>query len=136
MAKFVFKDASVVANSVDLSNRVESVEISMSNADVETTAMGATGTQRLAGLADDSFKLNFRQDFGAGNVDATLSPLRGAAPFTVVVKPTAAAVSATNPTFTGSCILTDYNPLSGSVGDVADASVTLPVDGIIVRATS
>lgn len=136
MAKFVLKDASVVVNGVDLSNRVAEVEVNINADEVETTAMGATGKARLAGLRDDSFTLKFRQDFAAANVDATMFPLVGAAPFTVVVKPTSAAVSATNPSYTGSCILTEYQPIAGEVGSVADASVTLPVDGAITRATS
>lgn len=136
MAKYVLKDADVVINGVNLSNRVDEVVVNMSREDVETTAMGASGKQRLAGLGDDSFEVTFLQDHAAANVDATLFPLLGAAPFTVVVKPTSAAVSATNPTFTGSCILTEYTPIQGSVGSRSEATVTLPVDGTITRATA
>lgn len=137
MAKVgAFKDASVVINGVDLSNRVVTAEVDMSVAEVPTTAMGASGQGRAPGLRDDSFTFVFRQDFAAANVDATMFPLLGAAAFTVVVKETSAAVSVGNPSYTGSCILTEYQPIAGSVGDIADASVTLPVDGIITRATA
>lgn len=136
MAKYVLKDADVVINGVNLSNRVSEVTVNMSREDVETTAMGANGKQRLAGLGDDSFEVAFLQDHAAGTVDATLFPLLGAAPFTIVVKPTAAAVGATNPSFTGSCILTEYTALQGAVGSRSEASVSFPVDGVIARATS
>ena len=136
MAKYVFKDADVVINGVNLSNRISQVAVNMTREDVPTTAMGASGVQRLAGIGDDSFEITFLQDHAAANVDATMFPLLGAAPFTVVVKPTSAAVGATNPTFTGSCILTDYTALQGEVGSRAEATVTLPVDGIIARATA
>lgn len=136
MAKYVLDNADVVINGVNLSNRVSEVVINTSNEDVPTTAMGAAGVQRLAGLADDSFEITFLQDHAAASVDATLWPLRGAAPFTIVVKPESGAVSATNPSFTGSCILTEYTPIQGEVGSRAEATVTFPVDGIIARATA
>lgn len=136
MGKFVLKDASVTINSVDVSDHVSSVEISSAAEDVDITAMGASGRERAAGLLDESFTFNFLQDMAAADVDATLSPLLGAAAFPVVVKPTSGAVSSTNPTFTGSCILTEYQRLSGEVGAAATASVTLPVSGVITRATA
>lgn len=137
MAKFVLRDASVVVNAVDLSDHVASVEINMSAEDVATTAMGATGVTRLPGLRDESFTITWRQDFAAAEVDATLFPLySGGTSHTVVVKPTSAAVGATNPTFTGTCYLLEYAPLSGEVGSVADSDTTFVVDGVITRATS
>ena len=137
MGKFVLKDASVVVNSVDLSDHVASVEIATKADDVAVTAMGATGVNRLPGLRDESFKVKWRQDFAAAKVDATLWPLySGSTSHTVVVKPTSAAVSATNPTFTGTCYLLDYTPLSGDVGSVADSDTTFTVDGVITRAVA
>jgi len=137
VAKFVLKDASVVVNSVDLSDHVASVEISMGAEDVATTAMGATGVTRLPGLRDESITVTWRSDFAAAKVDATLAPLyTGGTPHTVVVKPTSAAVSATNPTYTGTCYLLEFAPIAGGVGDVADVETTFVVDGVITRATA
>lgn len=136
MAKHMLYDASIVINGVDLSDHVRSVTVNQTREDLDVTAMGATGHQRIAGLGDDSFDVEFWADFAASKVDATLAPLVGAAAFTVVVKPTSAAVSATNPSFTGSCILTEYTPIAGSVGDAHAVSVSLPVSGVISRATS
>lgn len=136
MATFVLTDPDVNINGVDLSNRVRSVTVKVTASDEDFTAGGATGKARKAGLRDDSFTVEFNQDFAAGNVDATLFPLVGAAPFTVIVKPTTAAVSATNPSFTGSCILTDYAPIDDAIGAPATTNITLPVDGTIARATS
>lgn len=136
MAKFVLKDASVVVNGVDLSDHVIDVTVNQTVAIADGTAMGASGKGKMAGLGDDKFTVKFLSDFAAAKVDATLAPLVRAAAFTVVVKPTSAAVSATNPTYTGSCILSDYTPIGGSVGDRAEAPVTFEVDGIIARATA
>ena len=137
MAKYVFTDASVVVNSVDLSDHVRSVEVNMSREDVETTTMGATGVGRLPGLRDESFVITWSQDFAASKVDATLAPLyTGGTSHSVVVKATSAAVSATNPTFTGTCYLLEYQPVAGDVGSLSEVSSTHVVDGVITRATS
>ena len=136
MAIFVLKNASVLINSVDLSNRVKKVTVNIKAADEDNTAMGAAGKGRIAGLRDDSISVEFNQDFAAANVDATLFPLVGAAAFPVIVKPVAGAASATNPRYYGNCLLTDYNPIDGAVGNAATTSVSLPVDGYLQRSAS
>ncbi len=134
MAIHMLSNASVVVNGVDLSDHVASVTINQNTSELNPTAMGATGIARLAGLGDDSFEVEFWADFASAKVDATLSALVGAAVFTVVVKAVNTTVSATNPKFTGSCILTSYTPIAGAVGDAHKVTVSLPVSGRIVRA--
>lgn len=137
MATFVLTDCSVVVNSVDLSDHCVQVEVSMSREDVTDTAMGAQGVSRLPGLRDESFTVTWRSDFAAAKVDATLAPLYTAGTLhTVVVKPTSAPVSATNPSYSGSCYLLEFTPISGSVGDIADVETTHLVDGVITRAVA
>lgn len=136
MAVFCFKDASVVINTVDLSDHVKSVTMNVPADILDNTAMGATFKSRIAGLKDWSIDVDFHQDFAAAKVDATLFPLIGAAAFTVTVKPTSAAVSATNPSYSGSMVLESYPPLAGSVGDLASASITLQGAGVCTRAVA
>lgn len=139
MAKVILKDASVTINGVDLSDHVDSVEISEKWDNKDVTSMGATMKQYLLGLGDGSIKVDFFQDFAAASVDATLSALAGSnTTFTVVCKPTSAAVSATNPSYTMTAVLPEYQPLSGKVGDPSKLSVTFMNNGSsgIVRATS
>ena len=133
MAEIGLVDALVTINSVDLSDHVRQVTVSLSREDKDLTAMGALGKARRAGLADDNFSIEWNQDFAAAEVDATIFPLLGAAPFPVAVQATSAAKSATNPSYEGNCILTSYNPVDGSVGDELTTSTDLPVDGIIVQ---
>lgn len=139
MAIYNLRDASVVYNSIDLSNRVRSVTVTMNAEDLDATAMGATSRAHVPGLRDDRFELEFFQDHAAANVDATFSAQLGiSAGVVLVVKPTSAAVSATNPTFTCTVVLLDYSPLGGEVGNLSMAPITLvPAPGSsIVRATS
>jgi hypothetical protein len=128
-------DASIVINSVDLSDHIASVSITTSEDVVETTGFSSTsaaGRTRVAGLADNSVTLEFHQDFATSNVEQTIYPLIGTTT-TVVVKPTSAAVSATNPSYTFTALVSEWQPLSGSVGELATASVTWPVSGAITK---
>jgi hypothetical protein len=138
MAKLVLRDCVITVNSVDFSDHISSVTINLSKDEIDTTNFGGSGRERVAGLKDDSIEVNFQQDFAAAEVDATLYPLwNNETEFTVTVKPTAAATSATNPIYSATCILLEYQPLSGDVGSLSETSVTFPAQRTgITRATS
>lgn len=137
MATFVLRDVSVTANAVDLSSRVQSVEVTTSREDVDLTAMGAVGKARKPGIKDESITINWRQDFALTKVDATLWPIySGGTSVTIDIKPTSSAASTSNPRLTGSVYLLEYQPIAGEVGAAADASSTFVVDGVITRATT
>lgn len=138
MSKFVLKNPQITVNSVDLSDHISSVEVMLSKEEVDTTSFGSLGKkERVAGLEDASFTLNFQQDFATAEVDATLYPLwANETIFPVVVKPSTAAVSATNPSYSGSCVILEYAPLSGAVGDLSETDVELLSNNGIARATA
>mgnify|MGYP001553744999 CR=1 FL=1 len=137
MARIVLTDAYVVVNSVDLSDHINSVEIAQSFDSVETTAFGDSGRTRTGGLEDSSITLSFHQDFAAASVDATIAPLvGGTASFEIRAVGTATAVSATNPKYTGTVLVTEWNPISGGVGELSTADVTWPVSGQVTRGTA
>lgn len=140
MAKYVMLDAYVLINAVVLSDHVKSVTITYEAEDQDSTAMGVGGARdHQAGLKNWSAELEMYQDHmapGAGAVDATLFPLLGAVAFACEFRPTSAAVSATNPKFTGNAILLSYSPLAGEVGEFSMTSVPLSGSGILTRATS
>ena len=135
MATFVFTDASVTINSVDLSDHVRSVTLDITAEEQDDTAMGATFRSRKGGLKDGSISLEFNSDFAASEIDATLFPIL-ATTVAFVVKPTSSAVSATNPSYSGNCLVTQHVPVGNAVGDLATTSVTWPTSGTITRATS
>jgi hypothetical protein len=135
MAKFAATDYFVSINGSDFSTNLNSVELSQEADDLETTAFGSSWRTRIGGLKQASLTLNFMQDFGAGSVDATLNPLLGSIA-TVVIKPTSGTVTATNPTYTMTALVTQYSPFASSVGDIATLSVTFPISGTVTRATA
>lgn len=135
MASFAFTDARVELNSVVLSAYVRSVTLNTEAEDLEDTAMGDTYRSRLGGLKDWSVDIEFNQDFAASAVDVTIFALLGTV-VTIKVRPTSAAIGATNPEYSGSVLISEYNPLDGSVGDLATTSVSWPGAGALARATS
>lgn len=135
MAKFVATDYSITINGSDFSSSLAAVTLDITAEEQDTTAFGSGYRTRIGGLKDGSVTLDFHQDFGAASVDATLFPLLGTQA-TVVVKPTSSAVGATNPTYTATCLVTQYQPFASSVGDLATLSVSWPTSGSVTRATA
>ena len=136
MAKFVATDVKVTINGTDLSDHIAQVSLEQTSDEIETTAFGTQWRQRIGGgLKDASISIDFHQDFGAGSVDARLSPLFGSIA-TVVVVPTSGSVSATNPSFTGTFSVVQYSPVASSVGDLATLSVSWPSAGTVIRGTA
>ena len=132
MASFVFTDARVVIDGNNMSDHVRQVTVNYSAELQDSTAMGDDTRERLGGLKDWSIDVEFNQDFAASQVDATLFPLVGTT-FTVAVRPTSGAISATNPEYTGTGILESYPPLGGGVGDLATTSITIQSAGKLNR---
>ena len=135
MAQIVLTDASVTVNSVDLSDHVTQVVLNYEVDAVEVTAMSDGAHKFTGGLTNVSATVDFQQDFDAASVDATIEPLVGTTT-TVVIKPTSAAVGATNPTYTlTGTYVASHTPLNASVGDLSTTSVEFQ-GGTLARATS
>jgi hypothetical protein len=135
LAKFVATDYKITINGTNFSSSLASVELPIEVEEQETTAFGSQWRTRIAGLKSGSITLEFHQDFGASSVDATLYPLLGTNA-TVVVTPTSGSVTATNPSYSGEYLVTQYSPFSATVGDLAVLSVTWPLSGALTRATA
>lgn len=135
MAKFVATDHKITINGTDFSSSLQSVDLTISSDEVDTTTFGGTWKTVTGGLKSGSLKLNFTQDFGASSVDTTLWPLLNTQA-TVVITPTSTATSATNPAYTAICLVSQYSPFQSTVGDLATLSVTWPTSGTVTRATA
>jgi hypothetical protein len=141
MGKFVLTSVTTSINGVDFSDHLVSVALDLSADEVETTAFGGSGFRtRVGGLKDASITLSFHNDFGSSGseaVDSTIYNLYGSNA-TVVVRPTSGSVSASNPSYTGVFLVSQVNPISGSVGDLATRDVTWPTAGTagITRGTA
>jgi hypothetical protein len=133
VAKFVATDYNITIGGTDFSSSLAAVTLDVSAEEQETTSFGNSFRTRISGLKDGSVSLDFHQDFGATSVDSTLWPLLGTS-VEIEIRPTSAAVGATNPTYTFEALVTEYQPFASSVGDLATLSVSWPVNGAVVRA--
>ncbi len=135
MAKFVATDYKVTINGTNLSTSLASVELPIEIDEQETTAFGSEWRTRIAGLKSGSITLEFHQDFAAGALDSILWPLLGTNA-TVVVVPTSGTVNSSNPSYSGSFLVTQYTPYASTVGDLATVSLSWPLSGALTRATA
>jgi hypothetical protein len=135
LAKFVATDYKVTINGGTVSSSLASVELPIEIDEQETTAFGSEWRTRIAGLKSGSITLEFHQDFAAGALDSILWPLLGTNA-TVTVVPTSGTVTASNPSYSGTFLVTSYTPYASTVGDLATVSVTWPLTGELTRATA
>lgn len=139
MAALVLTNAYVTINSVNLSDHIASITLNTADDVIDTTAFGNTARTRVAGLGDNSVTIEFHQDYAASSVEATIntagSSLVGATT-AIVVKPNGSTTSATNPSYSFTALVSEWQPLNGAVGELATASVTWPISGEITKAVS
>ena len=135
MARIVLTDAFCSINGVDLSDHIANVTLSTTDDVIDTTGFSSTsaaGRTRVAGLSDNSVTLEFHQDFATSSVEQTIYPLLGTTT-TLIVKPTSEIVSAGNPSYTFTALVSEWQPLSGAVGELSTASITWPISGTITK---
>jgi hypothetical protein len=135
MARIVLTNASVTFASTDISSYVSSITLSSSLDVVDTTSFGNTARTRVAGLADNQVTIEFFQDFASGALESIIYPTIGTSA-AMVVKPVAGSTTSTNPSYSFNALVSEWQPLSGAVGELSTASVTWPVSGAITKATS
>jgi hypothetical protein len=128
VARIVLTNVAVTFGTTDISSYVTSVTLGSNYDVVETTAFGNTARTRVAGLADNSVTFEFNQDYAAGALEATIYPTLGTA-VSVTVRP----VAGTSPAYSFSALVSEWTPLNGAVGELATASVTWPISGVITK---
>lgn len=136
MAHIVWTDAFVSWDGTDLSAHVKSVTPSRSVAEVNDSMMGDDTEVLLGGVKQWSFDIAFAADEAAGATMATLWDELGTTG-TLIVRPVGSSVvSATNPNYTGTALLTSFPPPGGSHGDLAMAPASFKNAGSLSRTTS
>jgi hypothetical protein len=128
MARIVLTNVAVTFGTTDISSYVTSVTLGTTLDVVETTAFGNTARTRVAGLADNSVALEFNQDYATSALEATIYPTIGTA-VSMTVRP----VAGISPAYTFSALVSEWTPLNGAVGELAPASVTWPISGVITK---
>lgn len=136
MATLSYTNAYFEVNGVDLSNDVSQLTLNYTSEMLDATAMGGDGTRlRKGGLKNWDISVTFHQDFAAGQVDVTLYPLVGTTTC-VELRPVNACTTASNPRFSGVCILENYPPMAGTVGELLDVQATFQSASALTRSTT
>ena len=137
MAKFVVTEPVIVFAGSTVTSSCASVTISVEADDVETTAFGGSGWRtRIGGLKSGSVDFEFHQDFAAGSIDALFWPNLGGTVAVKVRPQGTAAIGTTNPEYQFDVLVAQYSPIDSAVGDLATVSVSLPITGVVTRATA
>ncbi len=136
MAKMVLLAQYINVAGNDLSTYGVKGELTVEVEEKDVTTYGSLGWKEvLGGLKSGGLGLEFKQDFAATKIDAIMWPLLGTVvPFEV--RADQAAVSTSNPKYSGSVLIKEWNPIQGSVGDDATVGVSYPTSGAVVRATA
>lgn len=135
MAVYLANTGVLTVNAVDLSTLVSNVTINRSFDELEVTALGDSGHRMVKGLEASSITIDFFNDADSAKTLQTLNSTWGTNT-TVTFKQTSAAVSATNPLYTMTCLVNNITPVNGAVGDLSTQSVTWNVSGTIAVTTS
>ena len=133
MAKLVLTDSKITINGTDVSTYVAAVTLSVTAAEVETTAFGQGAVTRTGGLKDNSVTLSIHNEYSS--IQGLVYPLIGSTA-SIVIKPNGTAVGTANPSYSATVLVTEWTPVNGAVGELATASVSWPVSGTITKSTS
>jgi hypothetical protein len=136
MAVQVLKDCTISIGGVNLESKANSVTLNYEVESVDVTSFDGSGARKFAGgLVNLSVEVALMQDFAASQTEATIYPLVGTTT-NIIIKPTSAAVSSTNPTYTiTGAYLASHTPVAGGVGELSMTTLTL-TGGTLAKATS
>lgn len=130
---YVLISTSTATGTRDMSNRVTKVTLERDGDEHDDTVMGLTAHSRVIGLESWQFSMGMLQSFstadGGENTNKVLRELyntsKSGNKFLVSVrKHSTQLLGENNPTWSGLCVLKNYNPLDGEVGDLLKTEVS------------
>lgn len=136
--KHVLWDVSLKIDDADLSDHVESLEITVGTNKQAAAAMTEIQDYSMAGtLTITDPKVTFYQDYAVSKVYATLmAAWQARTVFDVVAKPNSGAVGEDNPEWTIPCFVGEMPVITGTRGDRHMTAVTLAVAGLFAVSTT
>lgn len=130
---YVLISTSTATGTRDMSNRVTKVTLERDGDEHDDTVMGMSAHSRVIGLESWQFNMGMIQSFSTAdageNTNKVLRELynvsKAGSKFLVTVrKHSTQLLGEGNPTWSGLCVLKNYNPLDGEVGDLLKTEVT------------
>jgi hypothetical protein len=136
MAVFLNNKVGIKVNSVDLSDHCQSVTLNRTFDELSVVAMGDSSAKAVKGLETSSITIDFLNDTASASVLPTLQAAYGTTVTVVLLQDKSAAVSATNPLYTMSCLVNNLTDINGAVGDISMQSVTWNCNSTVAVTTT
>ena len=124
----------VIVGTSTISSFVSTVSLNREVEAVTITAMNDTVQNMIGGIEVSSLSMEIFNDFAAASVNSLFEDAIGSK-LAIKLIPVTGTVTATNPSYSMSCLITQWTPISGSTDSAASASVTFPVTAL-TKATS
>lgn len=110
------------------------IELTVEVEEKDVTVFTSLGWKEvLGGLKSGGIAVTFKQSYADSTIDDLLWAVFGSV-IAFEARATQSTVSVNNPKYTGSTLIKSLQPIAGSVGDVAEQSVTWPTSGAVTRA--
>jgi hypothetical protein len=129
MAIFMGNKVAVIAGTTTISDHVSTVSLAREIDQVEITAMNDNLANFIGGVERSVLNLEVFNDFAAASVNSLFEDALGTK-LNIKLIPVSGTVSATNPSYTMSCLVSSWTPVNGAVDAVASVSVSLPVTAL------
>jgi len=129
MAIFMGNKVAVVVGTSTISLFVSTVSLNREVEAVTITAMNDTVQNMIGGIEVSSISMEIFNDFAAASVNSLFEDAIGSK-LAIKLIPVTGTVSSTNPSYSMSCLITQWTPIAGSTDSAALASVTFPVTAI------
>ena len=129
MAIFMGNKVAVIAGATTISTFVSSVSLSREVDAVEITAMTDTVQNIIGGIERPSVTLEVFNDFAASSVNSIFEDALGTK-LALQLIPVTGTVSATNPRYSMSVLVSQWQPINGTTDAPMTASIVLPVTAL------
>jgi hypothetical protein len=129
MAIFMGNKVAVIVNTTTITDHVSTVSLTREIDQVEITAMSDNVQNMIGGVERPTLSLELYNDFAASSVNSLFEDALGTK-LNIKLIPVAGTVTATNPSYTMSCLISSWTPVNGAIDSVASVSVSLPVTAL------
>lgn len=115
----------VFISTVDVTQNTSAASLEIGFDALESTTFGDTGHRFVSGLQMVNVTLTMFQNYGAGEIEATLVDVVGDGTTTLVISPSGSSESASNPEYTiSNAMMSSFTPIVTTVGELSQVSVT------------
>jgi len=129
MAIFMGNKVAVIVGTSTITDHVSTVSLAREIDQVEITAMNDTVQNMIGGIERPTLNLELYNDFASASVNALFEDALGTK-LNIKLIPGSGTVSATNPSYTMSCLISSWTPVNGAIDSVASVSVSIPVTAL------